>query len=106
MSALAVFEVAESTRLGAPLLVARHMRRHPLLPDPNTITVDRVWQCVRVQLSARTGRRGAAHGGWQLADRQYPGPDRRRVAGRGVHRLLGHDEALFTPLVEPDAGGR
>ncbi|MFC0432553.1 hypothetical protein [Kutzneria buriramensis] len=50
MSTPASFEMAESHRLDALLLVARHLRRHRYLPEPHTIAVDRVWQRVRLFL--------------------------------------------------------
>jgi hypothetical protein len=120
MSASALFEVAESTRLDARLLVARHLRRHPLLPDPHTITVDQVWQRVRVQFLPEPDRelrdlltwheslRAPVAQVWRTADGGRLIASTFGQTGNGlpveVFTGLDHDEALFTSLVEPDAG--
>lgn len=119
MSAPARFEVAETTRLDALLLVARHLRRHPLLPDPHTLTVDRVWQRVRVQLLPEPDRelrdlltwheslRAPVAEVWRTADGSRLIASTLGQAGDDlpveVFAGLDHDKALFTPAVEPDA---
>jgi len=120
MNVPALFEVAESTRLDALLLVARHLRRHPLLPDPHTITVDRVWQRVRVQLQPEPDRelrdlltwheslRAPVAEAWRTADGSRLIASTLGQTGDGlpveVFTGLHHDQVLFTSLIEPDTG--
>lgn len=118
MNTPAPFEVAESTRLDALLLVARHLRRHSLLPDPHRITVDRVWQRVRVHLVSEPDKElrdlltwydslrnpvaevwGTASGGYVVV----------HVLGRTADGLpvavfvgLRYDADVFVSPVEPD----
>jgi hypothetical protein len=52
MTARARFVMSEETRLDALLLVARHLRRHPGLPEPHGIVVDSYRQRIRLHLLA------------------------------------------------------
>jgi hypothetical protein len=120
MNAPALFGVAEPTRLDALLLVARHLRRRPLLPDPHTMTVDRVWQRVRVQLQPEPNRelrdlltwheslRAPVAEAWLTADGSKLIASTLGQTGDGlpveVFTGLDHDKALFTPPVAPDTG--
>lgn len=118
MSAPAPFEVAESTRLDALLLVARHLRQHPLLPDPHRMTVDRVWQRIRLHLLSEPNKELRDLLTWHDT-LEHPVVEVWRTAsgtsavvhvlGRTADGLpvaaftgLHYDEDLFTAPVEPD----
>lgn len=122
MNVPAPFEVAESTRLDALLLVARHLRRHPLLPDPHRMTVDRVWQRLRLHLLPEPDEELRDLLTWHdslslpLAEVWRTASGLHLVAnvlgrtedGLPVEVFTGldsdYDEDLFTSPVEPDRG--
>lgn len=121
MSASAPFEVAESTRLDALLfLVARHLRRHTLLPDPHRMTVDRVWQRLRMHLLSEPDKELRDLLTWHdslrvpLAEVWRTACGSRLVAnvlGRTEDGLpvevftgLDYDKTVFTAPIEPDRG--
>jgi hypothetical protein len=120
MSTPAHFEVDESTRLDALLLVARHLRRHPLLPDPHRMTVDLVWQRIRLHLLSEPDKELRDLLTWHDSLRLPQAEIWRTACGtRVVANVLGHtddglpievfigldyDKDLFTVAVEPDGG--
>lgn len=120
MSTPASFDVAESNRLDALLLVARHLRRHPHLLEPHTVTVDRVWRRVRLLLLSEPDQELRGLLVWHDSLRD-PTTDFWRTAcgtqlvasvlGQTADGLpvkvftsLPYQEGLVTLSVEPDAG--